>query len=51
MKFEGTKHAEEIRNAKTPMKCAKMGRDKDRPLRKDWEEVKDKIMYDVVYQK
>ncbi len=40
----GTEHLEEIRLAKTPADAAKMGRDRNRPLRKDWEDVKDDVM-------
>src|SRR5688572_15018034 len=36
-KFAGTPHAEAIRAAKTPKLAAQMGRDRKRPLRKDWE--------------
>lgn len=43
-KFVGTIHEEEIRLAKTPMIAAKMGRDSKKPLRQDWEKVKDDIM-------
>jgi N-glycosidase YbiA len=43
-KFPGTPHVEEIRLAKTPQDAAKMGRDRSRPLRKDWEEIKEEIM-------
>ncbi|NEN92091.1 MAG: NADAR family protein [Okeania sp. SIO3H1] len=43
-KFVGTEHLEEIRLAKTPADAAKMGRERSRPLRKDWEEVKDDVM-------
>lgn len=43
-KFVGTPHLEEIRLVKTPKDAAKMGRDRQRPLRQDWEQVKDDIM-------
>jgi N-glycosidase YbiA len=43
-KFVGTPHLEEIRRVKTPKDAAKMGRDRQRPLRQDWEQVKDDIM-------
>ncbi len=51
MKFEGTEHYDLINQAKTPMVAAKMGRDRTRPLRKDWEEVKDHIMYKALKAK
>jgi len=43
-KFVGTPHADQIRQVKTPKDAAKMGRDRKRPLRPDWEQVKDDIM-------
>ncbi len=50
-KFAGTPHADEIRQAKTPKDAAKMGRDRKRPLRPDWEQVKDDIMRRGVLRK
>ncbi|WP_449417329.1 NADAR family protein [Phormidium nigroviride] len=47
-KFIGTPHVEQIRQVKTPKDAAKMGRDRKRPLRQDWEEVKDDIMRKAV---
>lgn len=43
-KFAGTEHAEQIRLEFSPMKAARMGRDRKRPLRPDWDTVKDEIM-------
>lgn len=43
-KFVGTHHTEEIRIAKTPADAARMGRERSRPLRQDWEEVKEEVM-------
>ena len=43
-KFAGTEHEEEVRLVDSPMKAARMGRDRDRPLRSDWQDVKDDIM-------
>ena len=43
-KFLGVQHLEEIRWAKTPAGAAKMGRERSRPLRKDWEEIKEDVM-------
>lgn len=51
MKFEGTEHTTKIRDAKGPMKAAQMGRDRKRPLRPDWEKVKDDIMYKAIKAK
>ena len=50
-KFAGTAHESEVRKADRPMEAAKMGRDRSRPLRKDWDSVKDNIMREVVYAK
>ena len=43
-KFVGTEHEEAIRLAKSPTIAARMGRSWERPLRPDWEEVKDDVM-------
>jgi ribA/ribD-fused uncharacterized protein len=43
-KFAGTPHAEEVRTAETPMRAAELGRERTRPLRADWEEIKDDAM-------
>ncbi|HEU4327476.1 MAG TPA: NADAR family protein [Roseiflexaceae bacterium] len=50
-KFAGTEHEEAIRLAKTPNKAAVMGRERSRPLRRDWEHVKDQVMLDALRQK
>lgn len=50
-KFAGTEHEEAIRLAKTAMVAARMGRSRKRPLRPDWEEVKDDIMREAVLAK
>ena len=47
MKFhESEEFSEMVRLAKTPGIAAMLGRSRDYPLRKDWEEVKDEIMYE-----
>lgn len=43
-KFAGTEHEEAIRLAKSPTVAARMGRSRQRPLRKDWEQVKLDVM-------
>lgn len=43
-KFVGTPHYYELLKAPTPRDVASMGRDRNRPLRKDWEEVKEEVM-------
>src|SRR4051794_9790605 len=50
-KFAGTEHAEDIRQARSPMVAARMGRDRKRPLRRDWEAVKDNVMREAVRAK
>lgn len=51
MKFQSTEHQEAIRKQRSPMIAARMGRDRKRPLRRDWESVKDAIMRDAVLAK
>mmetsp|Transcript_229 Transcript_229/g.766 ORF Transcript_229/g.766 Transcript_229/m.766 type:complete len:382 (-) Transcript_229:116-1261(-) len=51
MKFENTPHEEAIRAAPTPGTAAKWGRSRARPLRADWEDVKDAIMLEAVMAK
>lgn len=50
-KFIGTEYEEQVKMASTPMEAANMGRDRSKPLRKDWEEVKDDIMRRAVLEK
>lgn len=50
-KFTDRSHAEAIRKAKSPMAAARMGRDWKKPIRKDWEKVKDGIMRQAVEAK
>jgi N-glycosidase YbiA len=50
-KFAGTEHEELVRLAKSPKQAAEMGRDCSRPLRDDWEQVKDDVMREAVRQK
>lgn len=50
-KFAGEPDEEEVRQAKTPMIAAQMGRDRKRPLRRDWESVKEKIMLEALRSK
>eukprot|EP01116_Phalansterium_solitarium_P018856 TRINITY_DN5121_c0_g1_i2.p1 TRINITY_DN5121_c0_g1~~TRINITY_DN5121_c0_g1_i2.p1 ORF type:complete len:159 (+),score=36.25 TRINITY_DN5121_c0_g1_i2:93-569(+) len=51
MKFVGTPHEEAVRQADGPGESARMGRDRARPLRPDWETVKDGIMEKACYAK
>ena len=50
-KFEGTDFEEEVRLAESPMEAANMGRDRNKPLRQDWEDVKDDIIRNAVLEK
>lgn len=47
-KFYDKEIQERIRLASTPKEASKIGRDRTLPLRSDWEQVKEKIMYDAV---
>jgi len=47
-KFAGTEHEEAIRRQESPTIAARIGRDRNRPLRPDWEQVKDDIMREAV---
>lgn len=44
MKFAGSRHAEQIRRASTPSLAARMGRERTRPLRRDWHSVRIDVM-------
>lgn len=44
-KFEGTEWEDHIINLPDPAKAARTGKRRDLPLRKDWEEIKENIMY------
>lgn len=50
-KFAGEPDEEQIRLANKPMLAAQMGRDRKRPLRRDWEKVKDRVMLDALRAK
>ena len=50
-KFAGTEFEEAIRRVKSPMIAARMGRDRSKPLRADWERVKDEVMRRAVLAK
>jgi ribA/ribD-fused uncharacterized protein len=50
-KFAGTEHEEVVRTTPSPMTAASIGRDRNRPFRADWDEVKDEIMRDAVRAK
>ena len=50
-KFVGTSHEETVRQAKSPMIAARLGRSRAHPLRTDWETVKDEIMREALRAK
>lgn len=50
-KFEDIEYQEKIRNAHSPKQAAELGRSRKLPIRSDWEEVKDQIMYEAVLKK
>jgi ribA/ribD-fused uncharacterized protein len=50
-KFAGTEHEEAIRSETSPMIAARMGRDRSKPIRPDWEAVKDDVMREAVRAK
>jgi ribA/ribD-fused uncharacterized protein len=50
-KFAGTPHLEDVRRAPTAKMAAELGRDRSRPLRADWEQVKDDVMRRAVRRK
>ncbi|GCE23820.1 NADAR family protein [Dictyobacter kobayashii] len=50
-KFAGTSHEEAVRKADSPKLAAEMGRDRRRPLRSDWERIKDDVMRRAVLRK
>jgi ribA/ribD-fused uncharacterized protein len=50
-KFAGTEHEEAVRLCKKPGEAAAMGRDRKRPLRRDWESVKEQVMLEALRAK
>lgn len=50
-KFAGTEHEEAVRLAASPMIAARMGRERSRPFRRDWEHVRDDVMRRAVRAK
>lgn len=44
-KFHDEEHQERIRAADTPMQAKKLGQTRGIPIRADWEEVKDEVMF------
>lgn len=50
-KFEDASYRKKIRKAKTPMIAARLGRDRSKKLRRDWESVKVGVMRDALNAK
>lgn len=50
-KFVDPQDAEAIRDVKSPMVAATMGRDRKKKIRRDWDSAKDDIMYRAVRAK
>ncbi|WP_145366090.1 NADAR family protein [Stratiformator vulcanicus] len=50
-KFADSAYQEEIRLAHSPMKAARLGRSRKKPLRKDWESIKIEVMRAAVIAK
>jgi ribA/ribD-fused uncharacterized protein len=50
-KFADEEHQEAVRMVSSPMAAARMGRSRHRPLRPDWEAVKDDVMGRAVRRK
>ena len=50
-KFAGTPQVEEVRRVQSPKQAAMRGRSRARPLRADWEQVKDDVMRRGVLRK
>lgn len=50
-KFTGTPYVVQIQSASTPKQAAEMGRNRNLPLRSDWEQVKDEVMFKAILRK
>lgn len=50
-KFDDRQIQEDIRRQKRPMDAARMGRDRNFPLRRNWESIKLDVMRDAVHAK
>lgn len=50
-KFAGTEHEDKIRNAPNPMKAAELGRTRKVKIRKNWDNLKDNVMFDALKAK
>lgn len=50
-KFKGSEHEEQIRQLCSPMEAKISGSDRLKPLRQDWESVKEEVMKSAIYAK
>ncbi len=50
-KFDNKSYQEKIRKSASPMKAAELGRSRKVKLKRNWDKIKDNVMYDVVYAK
>ncbi len=50
-KFEDKNDQEKIRRCASPMKAAELGRSRKTKIKKNWDRIKDNVMYDIVYAK
>jgi ribA/ribD-fused uncharacterized protein len=50
-KFTDENHKRKIQESYTSKQAAELGRSRKLPIRKEWEEIKDKIMYEAVFKK
>jgi len=50
-KFENNSYKDKIRKSLSPMKAAELGRSRKVKIKKNWDRVKDNIMYDAVFAK
>lgn len=50
-KFAGTEFEEKVRLAHSAKEAAEMGRDRQKPLRQDWETIKDDVMREALIAK
>lgn len=50
-KFNNPDYQEKIRMTYSPKEAAELGRSRKQPIRKDWEEVKEEIMYRAILKK
>jgi ribA/ribD-fused uncharacterized protein len=50
-KFSDAEHVEKIRTASNPKQAKSLGRSRKVPLRSDWDEVREEIMYEACLKK